>query len=272
MESQELANSKKDNREARARVARMQANTALRETQLAKRKRDNIIAVGAMAVAIVVAAVLALTAFSPKNQEPVAADTPSASVSASATATASPSATAAETNSPKVPKITDADKKLVKGTLTLNGSAMGVEFDGTKAPQATAVFRSLSASGFFKGKSCHRLTNAESFALIQCGSLNGDGQGDPSYMWGPVENTPASGLYPAGTIAMARANTPYTNGTQFFITYKDTKLPQETGVYSIIGKVTSGLEAVTKIADGGITSGTDGTPKTKVTIDSFTLK
>lgn len=276
-----MANNKKDNREAKARVARMDAHTALREGQLRRRRRDNLIAIAVMAVAIIVAGTLALTVFSGNKNDAAASTSASADPTASASKSASPvtSATAAPTpagtNSAKVAKITNDDKKTLTGTLTLNGSPLGVEIDGAKAPQAAAVFRQLTAEGFFTGKTCHRLTAAPDFDLIQCGSLKGDGAGDPNYEWGPVENSPADGVYPAGSIAMARANTTYSNGTQFFITYKDTKLPQDTGGYSLVGKVTSGLEAITKIADDGITGAagtTDGAPKTKVTIDSFTLK
>jgi peptidyl-prolyl cis-trans isomerase B (cyclophilin B) len=149
--------------------------------------------------------------------------------------------------------------------------------DGTKAPQAAAVFKSLSDEGYFNGKSCHRLTTADRFGVLQCGSPNGDGQGDPDYTWGPLENTPADNTYPAGTIAVARTgNNAYGNGTQFFIVYKDTVIPADAaGGYTVVGKVTSGLDVVSNIAAAGITPGagdTDGAPKQPVTIDSFSLK
>lgn len=266
----------KSSREAKARVARMEANQAMHQEQIQRRKRDNLIAFIAMGVALAVAIVLALTAFAPKDTT-AAGDSPestaSATASAGATSTAAPSASApAQTNSPTVPKADTAAGKTFTGTLTLNGKPLGVELDGTKAPQAAAVFKSLADTGFMDGKTCHRLTNSPDFGLIQCGSLKGDGAGDPTYQWGPVENTPADGLYPAGTIAVARGNSTYTNGTQFFITYEDTKLPQDTGGYTIVGKVTSGLDTVTAIAAGGIEGGAaDGAPTTKVTIDSFKL-
>lgn len=254
----------KSSREANARVARMEANQAMHQDQIQRRKRDNVIAFVAMGVALAVAIVLALTAFAPKDST-AAGDAPEA------TATAAPTASA-ETNSPTVPKADTAAGKTFTGTLTLNGNALGVELDGTKAPQAAAVFKSLADTNFMAGKTCHRLTNSPDFGLIQCGSLKGDGNGDPTYQWGPVENTPADGLYPAGTIAVARGSSTYTNGTQFFITYEDTKLPQDKGGYTIVGKVTSGLDVVTAIAAGGIEGGgTDGAPTTKVTIDSFKL-
>ncbi|WP_449372967.1 peptidylprolyl isomerase [Arthrobacter psychrolactophilus] len=261
-----MATSNKSSREAKFRVARMEAHQALQAEQIQRRKRDNLIAIIAMVAVLALAIVLALTVFSGRDSTDTAADDVA---SASATATA----TAAQTNSPTVPLAETAAGKTFTGTLSLNGQPLGVSLDGTAAPQAAAVFKSLADSGFMTGKSCHRLADSTDFGVLQCGSLNGDGQGDPAYQWGPVENTPADGKYPAGTIAVARANTTYSNGTQFFITFKDTTLPQDTGGYTIVGKVTSGLDVVTNIAKAGIADGaTDGAPSTKVTIDSFQLK
>ena len=241
-----MVNSNKSSREAKARVARMEANQALHQEQLKRRKRDNLIAAIAIAVALIVAIVLALTVFTPKDKASADAE-PAPTATATPTATASAAATTAapaQTNSPTVPKADTAKGKTFTGSLSLNGQPVGVSLDGTKAPQAAAVFKSLADSGFMTGKSCHRLADAPNFGVLQCGSLKGDGQGDPSYQWGPVENTPADGKYPAGTIAVARASTTYSNGTQFFITFKDTVLPQDTGGYTIVGKVTSGLDIV----------------------------
>ncbi|MBP2414386.1 peptidyl-prolyl cis-trans isomerase B (cyclophilin B) [Arthrobacter stackebrandtii] len=268
-----MASSKKTSREAKARVARMEANQAMYQEQVQRRKRDNLVAIIAILAAVAIASVLALTVFAPKDGTDAAADstaTPTATASADATPSATPSAQ--ETNSAGVASADTAKGKTFTGTLTLNGQPMGVELDGTKAPQAAAVFKQLADEGFMTGKSCHRLTNSPDFELLQCGSLKGDGNGDPSFQWGPVENSPADGKYPAGTIAVARGNGTYTNGTQFFITYGDTTLPQDTGGYTIVGKVTSGLDAVKDIAAGGIEGGaSDGAPTTKVTIDSFQL-
>ena len=270
-----MGTSNKSGREAKARVARMQANQALHGQQVQRRKRDNLIAFIAIGAALAVAIVLALTVFTPKSGD-TAGSAPDASAAASAVPEASPapeaSAAPADGNSPNIPDAGTAKGKTFTGTLTLNGKPLDVTLDGTKAPQAAAVFKSLADSNFMDGKTCHRLADAPNFGVLQCGSLKGDGQGDPGYQWGPVENTPADGKYPAGTIAVARANTTNSNGTQFFITFKDTVLPQDTGGYTIVGKVTSGLDEVGAIAKDGIEGGTtDGAPNTKVTIDSFKL-
>lgn len=266
-----MVNTNKSSREAKSRLARMEANQALHVEQLQRRKRDNLIAFVAIGAALVIAVVLALTVFTPKDDGDGAA-APEAGQDASAEPSA-PATSPAGTNSPTVPNADTAAGKTFTGTLTLNGKPLGVELDGTKAPQAAAVFKSLADTGFLTGKNCHRLADAPDFGVLQCGSLKGDGAGDPAYQWGPVENTPADGKYPAGTIAVARANTTYSNGTQFFITFKDTVLGQQDGGYTIVGKVTSGLDVVTAIAKDGIEGGsTDGAPKTKVTIDSLQLK
>lgn len=267
-----MAASKRDLREARKRLQQMEAKQRLREEQQKRRRRDNLIGGAAAVLALILAVVLQISVFSHNPTEAEAKAAESELAKPSASTTPSP----AQTNGPNIPDPATAAGKTFTGQLVLNGSPLDVELDGTKAPQAAAVFKSLADQGFFKGKTCHRLTNADNFGVLQCGSKDGTGASDPSYQWGPVENTPADGKYPAGTIAVARSQSTYSNGTQFFIAWKDTVLPQTDGGYTILGRVTSGLPAVQKIADGGITAGangaTDGSPKTPVTIDSFSVK
>lgn len=247
----------------------MEAKRKLRQEQGARRRRDNIIAASAGAVVLTLAVVLQLTVFSSNPTE--------AEYAAAQAGLQSPSASPSPSNPADIPKPDTAAGKVFTGELKLNGGPLGVEVDGTKAPQAAAVFKSLSDSGFYSGLKCHRLTTGESFGVLQCGSKNGDGSGDPNYTWGPLENTPADNTYPAGTIAVARTgDNAYGNGTQFFIVYKDTVIPADSaGGYTVVGKVTSGLDVVTNIASAGITPGssaTDGSPVAPVTIDSFSLK
>jgi peptidyl-prolyl cis-trans isomerase B (cyclophilin B) len=268
-----LAASSRSAREAKRRVQQMEAKRELRRGQERRRRRDNIIAIAGGAFALVLALVLQLTVFSgnPTEDEFKAAEAGLQSPSASATP--SPGAT----NGENIPKPETAAGKTFTGELALNRGTLGVELDGTKAPQAAAVFKSLTDQDFFKGLSCHRLTTGDSFGVLQCGSKTGDGASDPSYTWGPLENTPADNKYPAGTIAVARGGgNAYSNGTQFFIVYKDTTIPADAaGGYTVVGKVTSGLDIVTGIAAAGVKPGasaTDGAPAEPVTIDSFSLK
>jgi peptidyl-prolyl cis-trans isomerase B (cyclophilin B) len=251
----------------------MEAKRELRRQQEKRRKRDNVVAAGAGAAALLLAVVLQLTVFSSNPTE----DEYAAAQAGLTSPSASPTPTPTATNAANIPKPDTAAGKVFTGELKLNSGVLGVELDGTKAPQAAAVFKSLADQNYYNGISCHRLTTGDTFGVLQCGSKTGDGQGDPAYTWGPLENTPADNAYPAGTIAVARTGgNAYGNGTQFFIVYKDTVIPPDAaGGYTVVGKVTSGLDVVTKIAAAGIKAGgsaTDGAPVEPVTIDSFSLK
>lgn len=268
-----MAASSRSAREAKRRVQQMEARRGLRRDQDKRRRRDNVLAISAGTAAIGLALVLQLTVFAsnPTEEEFAAVQEGLQSPSASATPTAAP------TNAANIPKPETAAGKTFTGELKLNRGALGVELDGTKAPQAAAVFKSLADQNFYKGLSCHRLTTAENFGVLQCGSKAGDGSSDPNYMWGPLENAPQDNKYPAGTIAVARTGgNANSNGTQFFIVYKDTVIPADAaGGYTVVGKVTSGLDVVSGIAAAGLKPGanaTDGAPAEPVTIDSFSLK
>ena len=266
-----MAASSRSAREAKRRVHQMEAKRELRRHQDKRRKRDNIVAGAAGGAALVLALVLQLTVFASNPTE----DEFKAAEAGLSTPSATP--TPAASNGENIPKPETAAGKTFTGELKLNRGTLGVELDGTKAPQAAAVFKSLADQNFYAGVSCHRLTTADSFGVLQCGSKTGDGASDPAYSWGPLENTPADNKYPAGTIAVARTgNNAYGNGTQFFIVYKDTVIPADSaGGYTVVGKVTSGLDVVSGIAAAGIkpgTSATDGAPVEPVTIDSFSLK
>ena len=268
-----MAASSRSTREAKRRIQQMEAKRELRRDQEKRRKRDNLLAAGAGTAAVALAVILQLTSFAGNPTEDEYAATEAGLTSPSASA--SPSAQA--TNGPNIPVADTAAGKTFTGDLVLNGKPLGVELDGSTAPQATAVLKSLSDEGFYNGKTCHRLTTGDAFAVLQCGSANGDGTGDPDYTWGPIENAPADNVYPAGTIAVARTgNNAYGNGTQFFIVYRDTTItPDTAGGYAVVGKVTSGLDVVSNIAAAGIKPGsseTDGAPVEPVTIDSFSLK
>ena len=270
-----MAASSRSAREAKRRVQQMEAKRELRKEQDKRRKRDNVLAIGAGTAALVRrpgAAADGLLVQPDRRRIRRRAGRADQPVSRRAT----PSA-AATSNAANIPKPETAAGKTFTGELKLNSGTLGVELDGTAAPQAAAVFKSLADQNFYDGLNCHRLTTAETFGVLQCGSKAGDGSSDPSFTWGPLENTPQDNNYPAGTIAVARSGgNAYGNGTQFFIVYKDTVIPADAaGGYTVVGKVTSGLDVVTKIAAAGLKPGdnaTDGAPAEPVTIDSFSLK
>jgi len=260
-------NQEREAREARDRLKLYNARQSVFQTKRKRRRRDNLIAVIGGLVVIALATGAQILYFSAGPGVPEA--TPSAS-----------STPAAETptgsNVGDVPDAATAESRVWTGDITLNDIPLGISLDGAAAPQAVASLVSDIQNGYFVGKACHRLTNAEGFEVLQCGSLDGTGAGDPDYSFGPIENAPADNLYPQGTIAMARAGSDaYSNGHQFFIVYGDTTIPaDDAGGYTVVGTVTSGLDALESgIVAGGIVDGaSDGAPVVTTTITGATIQ
>ena len=259
-----MATNDRQVREERARLRTYQARQEVHTSKQRRRTRDNIVAVIALVVVLTLATAAQLFYFNggPGTAEPVPSETP----------TPTPSAPAGQ-NEGDVPSADIAEGRTWTGTLTLNDIPLGIELDGAAAPQAVSSEISLIQSGFYDGVSCHRLTT-EGIYVLQCGDPSGDGTGGPGYTYGPVENAPADGAFPAGTIAMARGESQYSHGSQFFIVYDDTTLPTDGGGYSIIGRVTSGLDALQAgvIAAGTADGASDGAPAVPVTISGFTIE
>ena len=138
-------------------------------------------------------------------------------------------------------------KRAARAYLALLHTTQGlivVRMLTAKAPCTTYSFRFLASRGYYNFTHCHRLTLQHIFVL-QCGDPTGTGSGGPGYSFND-ENL-AGATYPAGTVAMANAG-PNTNGSQFFITWKDTTLAPD---YTPFGVVTGGMSVLTKIAAAG---------------------
>ena len=259
-----MATNDRQAREERARLRTYQARQEVHARKHRRRVRDNVIAGIALVVVLTLATVAQIFYFTGGPGTPEATPTP----------TPTPSA-AADQNQGDVPPPELAEARTWTGTLTLNDVPLGIELDGAAAPQAVASEISLIQSGFYDGLGCHRLTT-EGIFVLQCGDPAGDGSGGPDYSYGPVENAPADGVYPAGTLAMARQSANgYSQGSQFFIVYDDTTLPADSaGGYTVIGTVTSGLDALRAgITDAGTADGApDGAPAVPVTITGVTIQ
>ena len=74
--------------------------------------------------------------------------------------------------------------------------------------------------------------------------------------------------YPRGTVAMANAGAG-TNGSQFFLVYKDSPLPPN---YTPFGTITKGLDVLDAIAKGGSTPPQDGKPNLAVTLKTAVVQ
>ncbi len=263
-----MASSKKQSREqrdARERLRQYTARAAVHENTIARRKRDNMLAIGVGILVIALVATAQVFYFSSGPGTPEAAPS----------FTPEPEATA-QGNIGDVPDLALAENRTWTGELTLNDVVLDIELDGAAAPQAVSSLVDSAASGYYEGTTCHRLVDTESAGLIQCGSLDGTGASDPDYAYGPIENSGVGGFYPAGTIAMARTgDNAFSNGRQFFIVYNDAIIPDDTaGGYSIVGRVVSGLDALqSEIVAGGIVDDAqDGAPVVATSITGFTIQ
>ena len=165
------------------------------------------------------------------------------------------------------------DKADYTAKIVTNCGTITIKLDGKAAPHTVNSFAFLASKHYFDNTPCHRLTTSGIYVL-QCGDPTGTGTGGPGYQFGD-ENLDAFGkagsggtvTYPAGTLAMANAG-PGTNGSQFFLVYKDSPLSPN---YTPFGQIVSGLDVVQKIAAAGSNPPGDGSPKQPVVIESFTV-
>ncbi|RKS77740.1 peptidyl-prolyl cis-trans isomerase B (cyclophilin B) [Motilibacter peucedani] len=170
----------------------------------------------------------------------------------------------------KEPALTVA-KTSYTATLATNCGDVVLTLDGAKAPRTVNSFAFLAGKKYFDGTACHRLTTSGIYVL-QCGDPSATGSGTPGYSF-PDENLPAktSTVYKAGTVAMANSG-PGTNGSQFFLVYKDSTLGPN---YSVFGTITKGLDVLTKVAGAGSDSSNgegDGKPNQPVVLQTVTVK
>jgi len=267
-----VAGKDRERRLARERYERQQARRA--EARHRARRRNAVVS-AALAVVLVVGGVTYLaSALGGGGQDATtqAASTPSAGASASPSATPTqPAGTCAyrkasggKTKDVGSPPTKPPTTGPLTATLSTNRGPVRLSLDAAKAPCTVNSFRYLASKHYFDGSPCHRLTTKGIFVL-QCGDPFGTGRGGPGYEF-DEENLPSAGgvTYPKGTVAMARTSQPGTNGSQFFLVYKDTTLPAD---YTIFGRVTGGMDVLTKVAKAG-TTGTngDGPPKRKVVV------
>lgn len=262
----------RDRERAKRRYLRRQAATQAR----AQRARRNQQVAGAVvAVVAVLGGVFALSQQldgTSSGTSASASSTAGSSSTPSPSSSASPSATKTAKQYAKAPPKSLAQGRTWDATVRTNRGTLTFELYGDKAPQTVSSFVFLARDKYYDGSPCHRLTLTEPLQVLQCGDPTGSGTGGPGYSYG-IENPPADGKYPAGTLAMARTSDPNSNGSQFFITYEDSTLDPSSGGYSIFGKVTKGLDELRAVAKQGTADGKpDGAPKNPVTITSITVE
>jgi peptidyl-prolyl cis-trans isomerase A (cyclophilin A) len=143
-------------------------------------------------------------------------------------------------------------------TISTSKGEITIQLEYEKTPVTVANFISLAegkntyvtidklkGKPFFDGLKFHRVI---SDFMIQGGDPQGTGAGDPGYSF---KDEFADDLIfdKGGLLAMANSG-PATNGSQFFITHKET--PWLTGKHTIFGHVTKGMDVVNQIAQDDI--------------------
>jgi peptidyl-prolyl cis-trans isomerase B (cyclophilin B) len=275
-------------RQARERYRRQQEQRYARRQQVRKRWVIGTSAVLALALIGSLLAVF-LPGGSAKKASASASKSPSAS--ASATAVAEPAHhcdyTAATPVAKKVslPPTAPDYTASYQATLNTNLGKITVNLLNDKATCTVNSFVHLAQAGYFDNTQCHRLLTSGIYVLqcgdpyataatkLSCSSTSKIGTGTPGYDFAS-ENLKGA-KYPAGTVAMANSGSATTNGSQFFIVFKDSSSGL-TASYTPFATVSSGLGIVQNVAKDGYScqyaqSG-GGAPKKKVIIDSVTIK
>lgn len=159
--------------------------------------------------------------------------------------------------------------------INTNKGKILVELDGVDAPITVGNFLDLANRNFFDGLTFHRV---EPGFVIQGGDPLGNGAGgfiDPKtqqerdipleiraigkdgkagdFVYGKTFDRAGMQTSPIlnhrrGVIAMARASSPNSASSQFYITLAD--VPSLDGSYAVFGKVTKGMEVVDQISVG----------------------
>ena len=165
-------------------------------------------------------------------------------------------------------------------TLKTSQGDIVIKLRAAQAPCTVNSFVHLAEANFWSGTQCHRISTDGGLYMLQCGdptakagqALSCDGtagSGGPGYQF--ADENLSGATYGAGTVAMANAG-PNTNGSQFFLVFQDTTLPPS---YTPFGTITSGLDALRKVAQGGTTctfaGAGGGVPKDKVAINRVTI-
>jgi peptidyl-prolyl cis-trans isomerase B (cyclophilin B) len=297
----------RERRRARERYERQQ------EVQLARRRKIRQRFGIGLAVVCVLGLIAGLTVAFVGGSAPTAAKpkatasaSPSASPSASASATTSAAAVtepathctyttsgvAATAKKVSLPPAAPNYKATYTAAINTNLGPIDINLLNSKATCTVNSFVHLASAGYFNASQCHRVTTGSGLYVLQCGdpyakaseklscsqAANAPGSGGPGYEFAS-ENLPTGAssagtvTYKAGTVAMANSGAADSNGSQFFLVYKDSTLGPD---YPPFGTITAGLDILQKVANAGTSctySGPgDGAPKEKVIINSVTIK
>jgi peptidyl-prolyl cis-trans isomerase B (cyclophilin B) len=280
-------------RQARERYRRQQEQRVVRQRQVRKRWVTGVCAVAA--AGLIAALLVVFLPGSGKNASASASKSPTPSHSASATAVAEPAhhcsyaATTPVAKKVSFPPATPDYTASYQATLHTSQGPITFDLLNSKATCTVNSFVHLAEAGYFNNTQCHRMLTSGIYVLqcgdayatsktdLTCSSTSKVGSGTPGYEYASENLTGAK--YPAGTVAMANNGTATSNGSQFFIVFKDSTSGLNgsgSPSYTPFATVSSGLDIVQNVAKGGYSctyaQAGGGPPKKKVIIDSVTIK
>jgi peptidyl-prolyl cis-trans isomerase B (cyclophilin B) len=283
-------------RQARDKFRRQQELRMARRQQLRKRW---LIGGSAVLAAALIASLIVV--FLPGGSTKKAAASPSKSASASPSATATATAAVAEpahhcsytsatpaAKKVSLPPVTPDFAAGYQATINTNLGKITFNLLNSKATCTVNSFVHLAQAGYFDNTQCHRLLTSGIYVLqcgdpyatstdkLTCSTTSKIGTGTPGYDFASENLTGAK--YPTGTVAMANEGTATSNGSQFFIVFKDSTsgLNGSAGPsYTPFATVSSGLGIVQNVAKDGYScqyaQAGGGVPKKKVVINSVTI-
>ena len=139
------------------------------------------------------------------------------------------------------PMVIDLAKRYV-ATISTDQGDIVMELFADKAPMTVNNFVFLAREGYYDGVTFHRVIKG---FMAQGGDPSGSGSGGPGYRFGD-EFHPALKHDQPGILSMANSG-PGTNGSQFFITYRDT--PHLDGKHTVFGRVVEGMDVLDAIPE-----------------------
>lgn len=140
-----------------------------------------------------------------------------------------------------------------KVRISTNKGDIVFTFYPDDAPQHSAAFIKLAEAGFYDGLKFHRV---EPGFVIQGGDPEGNGAGGPGYRLKAEFNTHP---HVRGTVAMARAASPDSAGSQFYICLDDARFLDRQ--YTVFGQMIDGFEALDAIRVGDTMTKVEIEPK-----------
>ena len=264
-----MASNKRERELARMRAERQAARRAAEEQRRKQRRNSVLAGVAALSVVAVVVAIALVAGLggTDKKDTTVSGTFGNVGGTGSCSYTKTGDAAGKVDGTPPTSKVRNTGTQKV--TFETTQGTVTADLLTSKAPCTINSLAFLSQQGYFDNTPCHRLTTSGIYVL-QCGDPTGKGNGGPGYQF-PDENLQGA-TYPKGTLAMANAGAG-TNGSQFFLVYKDSPLPPN---YTMFGTISGGKDELLAIAKAGAvdekgkTAG-DGKPRKPVTITTATL-